>query len=89
MYTMKRKRIILIFNLLLIVVFFTLIWLPNIDSVFNIAPKLTQTEKRAIAQLPVTGDLEGSLCEILRKRCHPPRDRGQNRDWTRDIGRYG
>jgi alginate O-acetyltransferase complex protein AlgJ len=49
---MKKRSIANTFNVVMIAVFMTLLWLPNIDSVFNIAPQWTNTEHRALSKLP-------------------------------------
>jgi alginate O-acetyltransferase complex protein AlgJ len=49
---MGKRSITNTFNVLMIAIFVTLLWLPNIDSVFNIAPRWTNTEHRALTKLP-------------------------------------
>ena len=45
----KQKKAL---NIIIILIFFGLIWLPNIDSVFNVVPNLTNSEKRTLSKLP-------------------------------------
>ena len=64
---MKKSRITSAAYIITIVLFMLAIWLPNIGSIFNIAPQGESSEQRAMTKLPELGLNRKSIIDFQSK----------------------